>query len=105
MRYVLLALLLTGCATTYPEFPTTTDPNITFKRNPGFAGWGCKTRISIDGQLTAVVGIGDILELQASAGRHYVKAVADSGTCSNFEATRIVVLKMNSVLNIKVEKE
>jgi len=105
MRSLLLLSLLAGCATTYPEYPVTADPNITFKRNPGFAGWNCKTVISINNYPKAVIGIGDILEFTMPPGRHLLKATAASGTCANFEATRIVVLKIPQTLQIQVIKE
>ena len=104
-RSLLLLSLLAGCATSYPEAPVVTDPTITFKRNPGFAGFDCKTAILINDHLKASINMGDILEFQMPPGRHYLKAKSDTGTCANFEASRIVVLKMSTVLQIRVLRE
>lgn len=106
-RFLLLTVLLAGCASVHSE-RLTTDSIIVFKRNLGFSGFegvDCKTKIIVNNQSIASLSPGDILKLEIPAGRNYIRAVPDTGPCPRFEATKVVVLKTNSILQLMVEKE
>lgn len=95
MPFAILALvaLMTSCAsrpvsTAEAEFigpekmfsnafsdPRSDGFTLIVKRDRGFIGAACDTRIHVDGTLVAKIGPGEAVELIVPAGRHIVSAV------------------------------
>lgn len=101
----LAMVVLSACADLQLDSSLITSTDVVFKRNPGFAGWDCKSAISIDGVLIKSLKINEVLHTTVLPGRHQIDAEASSGTCANFAATYYVKVNESAVIHVVVEAE